>query len=484
MPTTVIRNAAWVVAWDAERGRHAYRRNIDLAFAGDRIVHLGPDYAGAGRTAAGDRIIDGASRAVIPGLVNIHSHPEHEPLYRGIREEHGLPSMHMTGLYERSQALSAPDDEARAASAEAAYCELLRSGVTTLVDVSPPWSGWVELLAKSGLRGFAAPGYASARWYMKDDRELHYAWDEARGRDGFAAALRIIDTALAHPSGRLSGVVSPMQIDTCTEELLRDSRAAARDRGLPFTVHAAQSVIEVREMIRRHGQTPIQWANSLGLLGPGTILAHALYLDTHSWVRWHTRSDLAMLGDTGTAVAHCPTPFARYGHILEDFGAYLRAGVVMGLGTDCAPHNLAEEMRKAAVLARIAARDITAVTTADLFHAATVGGATALHCDDIGRLAPGMKADLVLLDLDCAQMQPARDPLRSFVYHAADRAVRDVFVDGQQIVADRRVLTLDEAGATGRLRAAQQRMEALAPTRDYRGRGADEITPLSLPVLD
>ena len=221
-----------------------------------------------------------------------------------------------------------------------------------------------------------------------------------------------------------------------------------------------------------------------GILGPGTILGARDLLDTHSWVRWHTRTDLRILGDTGTAVAHCPTPFARYGHVMEDFGAYLRAGVVMGLGTDCAPHNLVEEMRKAAVLARIAARDITAVTTADLFHAATVGGATALMRDDIGRLAPGMKADLVLLDLDCPQMRPARDPLRSFVYHAADRAVRDVFVDGQQVVADRRVLTLDQAGAAARLRAAQQRMEALAPSRDYRGRGADEITPLSLPVLD
>jgi 5-methylthioadenosine/S-adenosylhomocysteine deaminase len=479
MPTTLIRNAAWVVAWDAARARHAYRRDVDLAFGGDRIVHLGPGYAGAA-----DRVIDGANRAVIPGLVNIHSHPEHEPLYRGIREEHGLPSMHMTGLYERSQALSAPDDEARAASAESAYCELLRSGVTTLVDVSPPWSGWIELFAQSGLRGFLAPGYASARWYMENDRELLYAWDEARGRAGFAAALDIIDAALVHPSGRLSGIVSPMQIDTCTEELLRDSRAAARERGLPFTVHAAQSVVEVREMIRRHGRTPIRWAHALGLLGPGTILAHALYLDTHSWVRWHTGDDLRILGDSGTAVAHCPTPFARYGHVMEDFGAYLRAGVAMGLGTDCAPHNLAEEMRKAAVLARIAARDIAAVTTSDLFYAATVGGATALGREDIGRLAPGMKADLVLLDLDHPQMRPVRDPLRSFVYHAADRAVCDVFVDGGQVVADRRVLTLDEDGATARLRAAQLRMEALAPSRDYRGRSADEITPLSLPMLN
>ncbi len=483
MSTTVIRNAAWVIAWDERLGRQVYRRGVDLAFSDDRIAFLGRDFAKSGMGPA-DRIIDGRARLVLPGLIDIHSHPEHEPLYRGIREEHGLPSMHMTGLYERSQALSAPDDEARAASAEFAYCELLLCGVTSLVDISPPWAGWVELFAKSGLRGFLAPGYNSARWYLEDDHELRYAWDEARGRAGFAAALATIDAALAHPSGRLSGIVSPMQIDTCTADLLRDSHAAARDRGLPLTVHVAQSVSEVREMIRRHGQTPVQWADSLGILGPGTILGHALYLDTHSWIRWWTKSDLKILGDSGTAVAHCPTPFARYGHIMENFGDYLRAGVTMGLGTDCAPHNLVEEMRKAAVLARIAARDITTVTTADLFHAATAGGAKALLRDDLGRLAPGKKADIVLVDLECPQMQPARDPLRSFVYHAADRAVREVFVDGRQIVADGRVLTLDQAAAGGRLRAAQERMEAAAPTRDYRGRSAAEITPLSLEILD
>ena len=293
----------------------------------------------------------------------------------------------------------------------------------------------------------------------------------------------MIDQALAHPSGRLSGVVSPMQIDTCTETLLRDSRAAARERGLAFTTHCSQSVNEVREMIRRHGLTPVQWADRLGLLGSGTILGHALFLDTHSWVRWHSKDDLRLLGDSGTAVAHCPTPFARYGQIMEHFGAYLRAGVVMGLGTDCSPHNLVEEMRKASVLARIAARDIHAADVADFLHAATAGGAKALLRDDIGRLAVGKKADLVLVDLACPQMQPARDPLRGFVYHAADRAVRDVFVDGLQVVADHKVLTLDQTDAAERLTAAQERMEAAAPQRDYRNRKAEEIVPLSLPVV-
>jgi cytosine/adenosine deaminase-related metal-dependent hydrolase len=477
MPTTLIRNADWLIAWDDAAGRQIYRRGVDLAFADDCIVFLGPGFAGTA-----DRVIDGSRLMVMPGLVDIHSHPHHEPLYRGIREEHGVANMHMTGLYERGQAFSAPDVEARAAGAEFAYCELLLSGVTSLVDISAPWDGWVELFAKSGLRGFLAPGYASARWFLENDQGPSYDWDEPRGRAGFNTALAVIDASLAHPSGRLSGVVSPMQIDTCSEGLLRDSRDAARERGLPFTTHCSQSVNEVREVIRRHGVTPIQWADRLGLLGPGTILGHALFLDTHSWIRWHTKRDLGLLGDSGTAVAHCPTPFARYGQIMEHFGDYLRAGVVMGLGTDCSPHNLVEEMRKASVLARIAARDIHAVEVADFLHAATAGGASALLRDDIGRLAPGKKADLVLVDLSCPQMQPARDPLRGLVYHAADRAVRDVFVDGVQVVAGRRVLTLDQDDAAMRLSAAQERMESAAPQRDYLRRKAKEIVPLSLPL--
>ena len=479
MTTTVIKDIGWAVAWDQGAARHVYRRCIDIAFADDRIVFVGRDYSGPA-----DRTLDGRERLVLPGLVNIHSHPEHEPLYRGVREEHGLRNMHMTGLYERSQAFAAPDDEARAASAECAYCELLSSGVTTLVDISPPWEGWIELFAQSGLRGFLAPGYASARWFLDNDRELKFAWDEARGRAGFAAALDLIERAAAHPCGRLSGVVSPMQIDTCTADLLRDSREAARERDLPFTLHVSQSVLEVHEILRRHGKTPVQWAHELGLLGTGTILGHALFLDTHSWVRWWTKRDLGLLADSGTAVAHCPTPFARYGQVMENFADYLQAGVTMGLGTDTAPHNLVEEMRKAAILARIAARDIAAVTTADLFAAATVGGAAALMRDDIGRVAPGKKADLVLVDLTQPQMVPARDPLRSFIYHAADRAVREVFVDGRQVVAEGKVATLDQGAAGRRLAEAQRRMLDAAPGRDYRGRAADEIAPLSLPIGD
>ena len=154
-----------------------------------------------------------------------------------------------------------------------------------------------------------------------------------------------------------------------------------------------------------------------------------------------------------------------------------------GLGTDVSPHNLIEEMRLAAILARVAARDITTTSTAEIFHAATAGGAQALGRDDIGRLAPGARADIVLLDLTNPFMLPARDPLRSFVYTAADRAVQTVFVDGQKVVEAGRILTLDHAEALGLLAEAQARMEAAVPNYDWAKRQADQIVPLSLPML-
>jgi 5-methylthioadenosine/S-adenosylhomocysteine deaminase len=333
------------------------------------------------------------------------------------------------------------------------------------------------------MRVALAPWFASSRWVLRRSHELEYEWNEDEGRRGMDAALKLVDSLATHPSGRLSGMISPAQIDTCTEDLLRDSVAAARERSLPFTVHCAQGVSEFYEMVKRHGITPVQWAHSLGLSGPGTILGHAIFIDEHSWLHWWSRKDVGILADTRTTVAHCPTPFARYGQTLESFGKYRRAGVNMGMGTDTVPQNMLEEIRWATVLGRIAAEDIKSLEMADVFHAATVGGATGLLRDDIGRLAPGARADLVLVDVKNPWMMPARDPLRSLVFHAADRAVRDVYVDGQKVVANSRVVTLDHSDALARLTEAQRRMEAAVPDRDGRHRTSTEITPLSLPSL-
>ncbi len=119
---------------------------------------------------------------------------------------------------------------------------------------------------------------------------------------------------------------------------------------------------------------------------------------------------------------------------------------------------------------------------AEVFEAATLGGARALGRADIGRLTPGAKADLVLADLTHPAMQPLRDPLRSLVHMAAERAVSEVYVDGVRVVDGGRVLTLDYTGAAGRLDEARQRAEAEVPKLDRAGRSAEQLAPLSLPL--
>lgn len=474
--TTVIKNADWVVAWDGSQ--HVYRQNADVAFDGDTLTFVGGTYAGEA-----DEVIDGVGLMVIPGFVDIHSHPATETSYRGLREDHGVQNMYMTGLFERSAALDISDPDLNRAGLVVSLCELLKSGVTSLCDIGlVEFDGWVDIHEQAGLRSFLAPGFASARWKLENDHVLGFDWDEQRGRDGMDRALRLIDSLKGHPSGRLSGVVSPLQIENCSDDLLRDSFDAAQERSIPYTLHISQSVNEFQEMIRRHGRTPVSHANDLGILSPNSILGHCLFLDTHSWIRWWTKEDLKQLADNGASVAHCPTPFSRYGHIMESFGDYVRAGVNMGIGTDTAPHNMLEEIRKTATFARIASRDIRNVSTNMLFHAATVGGSKALMRDDLGRLAEGCKADFVIVDLDHPYMQPARDPLQSLIYHAADRAVKDVWIAGRQVVQDGKVLTLDHAAAAAKLTEAQARMMERTPQFDYAGRTTDELSPICLPV--
>ncbi len=122
------------------------------------------------------------------------------------------------------------------------------------------------------------------------------------------------------------------------------------------------------------------------------------------------------------------------------------------------------------------------VWLSELFHAATIGGATALGRDDLGRLAVGAKADVVMLDLDAPGMRPVRDPLRSFFFSAADRAVRHVFVDGRQVVTDGKVLAIDHAGLSQSLQESQEAFVHNAPYVDFRGRTADEISPTSFRI--
>ena len=442
------------------------------------LTHVGPGYAGP----PPDRTIDASGCLVMPGLVDIHTHLFSEPMNKGMWDEVGSQRLYNTSLYEYLPILR-PDAEGTRAAYGVALAELALSGVTTVCDLALPSEGWLDLLGASGLRVCIAPMFRSGRWLTRNGHSVAYEWDEAAGRRGLEQALAEIEAAQRHPSGRLSGMLCPAQVDTCTAELMRDAHAEAVTRDLRFHTHAAQSLSEFHEITRRTGMTPIEWLDDLGVLTERTIVGHGIFLDDHPWTHWHSPgADLRRLAERGATVAHCPTVFARRGIALNHFGRYVQAGVNMGIGTDVYPHNMLDEMRLVSYVARVVAENARDTTVAQVFEAATTGGARALGRTDIGRLAPGCKADLVLVDCSHPAMQPCRDPLRSLVYSASERAVRHVFVDGLEVVRDGRVLTIDYAAAGDALDAAQRRALARISHLDWAGRNADDVAPLSLPM--
>lgn len=472
---TLIRNADWLVTWDDAQSRHVYRQNADLAFSSKGILYIGERYQGTF-----DEEVAGAGVMVLPGLVNVHCHSGDEPIAKGLFEDVGTAALWGNALYEYSALIDA-DDDAKAACQVVMLGDLMKSGVTTFLDIASPHSKWLSLARDSGLRAYLAPGFREARWKVTDSHRLDYEWDPGLGRERYAEALDFLDQVIDDPSGRINAVMTPSQIETCSEDLLQEAVSEARRRGIRITIHAGQTMAEHEELLRRTGETAPAMLERLDILGPDLILGHCIFIDQHSWTRQRRHSDLDRLAHSGTSVAHCPVTFARSGMILESLGAYRRAGVNVGIGTDSYPFNMLEELREAMICSRIGGRSVHDLDTGTLFDAATVGGGRALGRDDIGRLRQGARADLVLVDLNHPAMQPVHDPLRNLIHCAAERAVRDVYVDGTPVVRSGRISNLDYDGAVRELQDAQKRAIRQAEKADPQLRSIAELAPYSLP---
>lgn len=462
--TTRIRSAKWVIAWDEVTGDHRYLKDADVIFSGSEIVHIGDGFDGVVETD-----IYGGDVMVMPGMVSTHAHLNSAPFATGLLEEVLDPMFGHSPMYTKKgpfwvSDVNSPgrdDGEHYVAAMRHSLTELLASGVTTVVDVQNTTDGdalWCESLAESGIRAYVAPSFQEAQWRARDGRVLDYEWDAAAGLAGFERAVATLDMVADFGDGRLSGMMFPAQVDTVSDGLMRECRDEARSREIMWQTHCAQSVPEFREMVTRTGRTPIQWLADLGALDETTVLGHAIYLDHHSSLAWHSRDDLAILAESGAAIAHCPLTFSRWGTVLETFLTYREAGIRISMGNDTGPVNMLEEIRCAFTQARVASNDPASISMADVFRAATIGGADALGRTDIGRIAVGAKADLVLVDLAHPRMQTCVDPLRALVFVAADRAVRDVYVDGRLVYADRNSTAYDAHAASAMLNGAMQTM--------------------------
>jgi 5-methylthioadenosine/S-adenosylhomocysteine deaminase len=466
---TAIR-AGWIVAFDGDG--HRLLRDGVVVLEGERIVHVGHAVDGPV-----DETVDASDHVLTPGLITTHAHIGGSPLDRSFIEDRGSPQFWYSGLFEMLPVRSGAQDEAASrACVDFSMAELLRGGVTTALEIGGLGDYVVERAGHYGLRVYMGLAFRSGSWVTRDGRRVVWEWDEEQGRQGLRRAVEFLERHDGAHGGLVRCCFAPAQVDTCTPELLREAKRHADRADRPYTVHTSQSVVEFNEMLQRHGVTPIAWLNSLGVLGENTVLGHAIIVGGSSWTNYPP-GDVAIMAESGCSVAHAPWVFIRRGILLESFALYRTAGINVALGTDTNPQSVIEAMRWAAIGSKIVERNTQATTAADVFDAATLGGARALGRDDLGRIAVGATADLVLWKATSWTMTPMRDPVKNIVYNATAQDVDRVYVGGRLVVDGGRVLAADEAAILGALQAGGERMWPRMKQFDWAGRGADELSP-------
>jgi 5-methylthioadenosine/S-adenosylhomocysteine deaminase len=471
-PRRVVIRAGWVVAFDG--ARHRLLRDGVVVLEGERIVHVGRAFDGGA-----DEIVDAHDRVLTPGLITTHAHIGGSPLDRSFIEDRGSPQFWYSGLFEMLPVRSeAQDEDAGRACVDFSMAELLRGGVTTCMEIGGLGDYVVDRAAYYGLRVYMGLAFRSGRWLTRDGRRVVWEWDEEAGRRGLRRAVEFFQQHDGAHGGLVRCHFSPSQVDTCTPELLIEAKRWADETHRPYTVHTSQSVVEFNEMLQRHGQTPVAWLNDLGVLGDNTVLGHAIIVGGSSWTNYPA-GDVAIMAESGCSVAHAVWVFARRGVLMESFALYRTAGINVALGTDTNPQSVIEAMRWAAICSKIVERNTEATTAADAFDAATLGGARALGRDDLGRIAPGATADLVLWKAASWTMTPLRDPIKNIVYNATAEDVDRVYVGGRLVVDGGKVLAADEAKILADLQAGGERMWPRMKQFDWAGRSADELSPPS-----
>ncbi len=470
-------NAAMIVAF--QDGEHRLLQDGCVVVEDNEIIYVGSNYPGTAEIE-----IDAGDRVITPGLINTHSHLADSPLDKSFIEDVGKRQWSMSGLVEMLPARGAAiDPEGKEACVDYSMAELLKTGTTTVMEIGSIGDYVAGAADRAGLRAYVANGYRSGRWLTRDGKRVEYEWDETAGIEGFHRAVDFIERIDGTANGRVKGFLSPSQVDTCTEELLRMSREASDRMQVPLALHTSQSVFEFDEMTARNGMTPVEWLESIGFLSDWNILGHVIIIAGSSWAQYHG-DDLAILSRHGASVAHCCWVFCRRGIAMETFPDYIHRGINMTLGTDTNPQSMIEALRWTAVMGKVTSRNTELATAVDVFNAATINAARMLHRDDLGRIAPGAKADLLFWDARSMFMAPMRDPLKNIVYNAQAEDLVDVMIDGQWVVKDNRVLRVDERAVSKQLQYAGERMWSEMGVGDWANRTVDQLSPQSLAAFE
>lgn len=368
------------------------------------------------------QVIDLKHKLIFPGLVNAHTHAPMSIL-RGIAED--LPLMTWLTKY-----IFPVESHLRKEwvywGTKLSLIEMIKSGITLFCDmylfepevIRATEEVGLKALLGEGLFDFPSPGYGPLEKGLQLTEELLQAFERHK---------------------KIKIAVSPHTLYTCSPETIKKCLTLAEKYGAPLHIHLAENNEEIREVQKRYGKRPVELLDELGGLSENLLAAHCVKLNER---------EIELFSKRGAKIAHCPESNLKLGSGIAPLPDFLKAGVIVGLGTDGPASNndldIFSEMKTAALIHKGLQEDPTVVTAKEVFAMATEWGAKALFFNDTGKLLPGHKADLSVLDLNQLSLQPDYNPLALLVYSAKSGLVSDVMVDGEFIMRNYQLITVRE----------------------------------------
>ena len=430
--TTVIANTT-IVTGDAGR---TVLHDAGIAVSEGRIAAVGPT-AEVARSHPDAEVVDGRGKAVFPGLVNCHTHLLATG-DRGILEDFGFP----TRLTFPVSARSLLNAEERQTLALLGALESIRSGATCLLEISSDVAGYAPDLAATGLRLALAENINDVD--EAQAREGVYHFDAAKADAGLQRSADLVESWHGRQQGRVSCFLAPHAPETCSPDLLRRSREMAEGYGVGYTIHLSQSSQEIEAVMRVRGVSPTHYLFANDFLGPNLLAAHCRYVNP---------AEIALLGQCGVKVANNAAIAARRG-AAAPVRELQGAGCAIGMGSDNMAEDMVEVMRAGLFLERVRRNDEVYPQPEDVLEWATSGGAKALGMSEsIGSLEAGKKADLFVVDLLRPHLVPSLRVVSAFVHNGQPGDITSVMVDGDWVMRDGKVLTIDEDDVVRRAEA-------------------------------
>jgi 5-methylthioadenosine/S-adenosylhomocysteine deaminase len=416
----------------------AVQDDAALAVEGDRIVAIGATDTVL-RTYPNADVYDGRGKALLPGLVNCHAHMA-AVLARGFNEDFGFPNSARLAV----QPASLLQGEEETLMVSVAALEAIRTGTTTIVENTGNIRRSAAALAQSGLRCVFAESVRDSENVAGPMSPEGLARSQTpkfspRLRDeGLQRINDLFTTWHGAKQGRITVFPAAALAETSSPELLRAVRAFADQHELGYTIHLSQSVAEVDFMVRHHGLRPPAFLDRHGFLGPRLFAAHCRYVD---------EADIALLGRSGTIISHQANMAANRG-VNPPIARLRAAGCPIANGTDNNTNDLFGVLKVALLTERISRNDAKPglrPQPEDMLEDATQGGARAVQQGKVlGSLEVGKKADLIVLDTLRAHLVPAGRIVSAWIHNGQPSDIESSMVDGQFIMRNRKVLTMDE----------------------------------------